>query len=167
MPIPRALALIGLIPLACTGSANDKAPKTAAAPSCAAPGASVIGTAVTNYIKIAQPTPMRFLVAVGTDSALPEGGLTALQGKGPTFLFPGDPNLQKQVRANLKEKGDWPTLLVVYRGTQTAATTATVRLGGRFVGGKDDGTVTPPRALNFVCDSTGWRFTTATEERST
>ena len=163
----RTRRLIALSALLCACAAEEKKAAVPPPPTCTDPAASAVGAAVANYVKLVEPTPMRFLVASGTDSALPEPGLRALQDKGPTFLYPASPALQQQIRTSLAEKGDWPTLLVVYRGARAAGNTATVRLGGHFVGGKTGGKTVPSRVLNFVCDSTGWRFTTATEEKVT
>lgn len=135
---------------------------------CVAPDDAVVGAAVTNYIKNLNPTPQRFLIGVGSDSALPAGAHRALQDKGPTWLFPPDSAMQATVRANLADKGDFSTLLVIYRGTQRLDEARTVvRLGGRYVGGEHDGKVAASRTIHFNCDSLGWTFSRTEEERST
>jgi hypothetical protein len=114
--------------------------------------------AVGAYIKGATPKPQRFLVAVGTDSSVGDGGLRALQDRGPTYLFPGDAGMQANVRAQLHEKGDYTTRLVVRRGGAVDGPRATVDLAGHYVGGEEDGTHAGPRTFAFSCDSTGWHL---------
>lgn len=139
------------------------------APSCASAEPAVVGPAVLAYITAQRdPTPQRFLFAVGTDSALPDPGVVALQDRGPTYMYPANEAQRAVVRARLAQVGPWASLLVSYRGVrQVDSTHAVVRLGGRFVGGAADGVVAPGRALSFTCESGSWRLTRATEERST
>ncbi|HET7458020.1 MAG TPA: hypothetical protein VFJ74_10220 [Gemmatimonadaceae bacterium] len=142
---------------------------TADAPRCPSAEPSVVGPAVLAYITSQrQPTPQRFLYAAGTDSALPDPGVVALQEKGPTYMYPAAEAQRAVVRARLATVGPWASLLVSYRGLRLADSThAVVRLGGRFVGGAADGVVTPGRAISFTCESGAWRLTTTAEERST
>src|SRR5919202_4638786 len=77
---------------------------------------SLVAQAALAFVKEATPTPRRFLVAAGTDSALPDAGLMSLQNKGPTYLYPKDAAQQTKFRQQLAAKGDYPTLLVAYRG---------------------------------------------------
>ena len=123
--------------------------------------------AVGEYIKRTKPKPTRFLHAVGTDSALPESGVRALQDKGPTYLFPGDPKLQAQVRTQLHDRGDYTTMLIVPRGSEVGERTATVRLGGHYIGGEEEGQTAAPQTFTFSCDTTGWRLSNAAAEQRT
>jgi len=126
-----------------------------------------VGAAVASYVKQVKPKPERFLVSAGTDSAVGDAGLVALQDKGPTYLFPGDPALQVQVRAQLHEKGDYTTLLVVRHGATTGdKKSATVRLAGHYVGGEENGKVAGARSVTLSCDSAGWHVTTSNAEQS-
>jgi hypothetical protein len=113
-----------------------------------------------------KPKPERFLVAAGTDSSLGDAGLTALQDRGPTYLFPGDPALQATVRGQLHEKGDYTTLLVVRHGAEAARGAATVRLAGHFVGGEEDGRPAGARSYVFACDTAGWHLRNSSAEQS-
>ncbi len=123
--------------------------------------------AVAEYLKKVTPPPKRFLVSVGTDSALPDGARQALQDKGPTFLYPANPEQQITVRKQLAAKGNFPTLLLSYRGVRRLADTrAVVRLGGHFVGGMEDGLAAPAGAVYFQCDTARWHVARAEEERS-
>ncbi len=164
-----AFALATLLPLvACGGGGGDSAtrrpaPRTAAERVAAErpcpPGTGeAIGVAVTDYIKRAQPKPQRFLVSVGTDSALPDGGLRALQDKGPTYLFPGSAALQAQARALLHEKGDYTTLLVVLKEATRQERAASVRLDGHYVGGEEEGKTAGPRSFQLECFEGKWRL---------
>ena len=168
-PFALSVVLLG----ACSGDSEQTdvaagvPPEATSRPRCADPRTSIVGDAVKNYVKLASPTPMRFLMSFGTDSALPEVGLSALQSLGPTYLFPPDAAQQTKVRAKLAEVGNYATLLVVLHDTRVTSSNAVIRLGGSYVGGKEDGKRLPSRALNFACDSAGWHFTSAQEERST
>ena len=139
------------------------------APPCPSAEQAVIGPAVLAYItEQHRPTPQRFLFAAGTDSALPDPGVVALQEKGPTYLYPANPAQQAVVRARLAKVGPWASLLVSYRGLQRSDSThAVVRLGGHFVGGASDGVEAPDRSVSFTCESGAGRLSRTAEERST
>jgi len=129
----------------------------------------VVAVAVTEYVKRAQPTPQRFLSSVGDESTrLPESGVRALQDRGPTYFYPADPKGQATVKARLAEVGPYASLLVTYEGSQVApgGNEATVRLGGRYVGGEHDGLVAPVRAVRLRCEGATWVVAAADEERS-
>jgi hypothetical protein len=151
------VALVALV-AACGGGGSADGDREASA-ACAADTGARVATAVTDFLKTAQPTPQRYLTAVGTDSALPEPGLQVLQGKGPTYFYPADSVQQGKVREQLASVGDFNTILVVFRGvTQPSPDSAVVRLGGHYVGGKADGQSYGPRSYSFACDSAGWRI---------
>ena len=163
LPARPAILLVAL--LAACGGAGDGGASRSTAASCSPAGDALAESAVKEYVKLqTDPDPQRFLVAAGTDSALPESGVRALQDKGPTYFYPGDTVQQRKVRAKLDSVGTYNTLLVAYKGLEKGGdTAATVRLSGTFVGGKHDGTHTPARAMQFSCDSTGWHYTRAEE----
>lgn len=121
--------------------------------------------AVREYVKQAVPKPQRFLVSVGTDSALPEPGQRALQDLGPMYLFPGSAALQAQMRALLHDKGDYTTLLVVLRDATRRDSSAIVRLDGHYVGGEEDGRAAGPRVYQVGCSAGTWRVAGAAPER--
>ena len=159
LPHARRLALLPVLALlgACGGEGgrSSRAAKSACGPATPA----LAQTAVIEYLKLQKdPYPQRFLVAAGTDSALPEQGMRALQDKGPTYFYPADTAQQRKVRLKLDSVGSYNTLLVAYKGFESGDTAATVRLSGTFIGGKHDGRTSPPRAMRFACDSTGWHY---------
>ena len=136
---------------------------------CADPTTALVAPAVDVYVKSVAPKPRRFLIASGTDSALPGGAESRLQSYGPTYVFPADPALRQRVLTRLDSVaeiyGDMPTLLVTYRGVARAGDDrAVVRLGGYFVSGSPKGTVAH-RAVQFVCDTARWNVARAEEER--
>ena len=144
-----------------------RAKAAAAAPRCAPARDAAIGPAVLAYIRLASPTPQRFLVAAGTDSALPEAGLRALQSKGPTYLYPADDRLRAQVRSRMADVGEYASLLVTMKDARAVGDTqAIVRLGGWYVGGKHDGRSSPMRTVYLGCDTTGWAVRRTTEDQS-
>lgn len=146
-----------------TAGANAK---TAAEPSCAPqPGVTPGFLAVADYIKTTQPAPMRFLTAAGTDSAVSDDGMRALQDKGPTYFYAGKESQKQKVREKLEQAGPFTALLVVMRGdTKNADGTQTIRLGGHFVTGKYDGTNTPSRAYTYACSADGWKMSAVKDE---
>jgi hypothetical protein len=177
IPLPHSRtvwrAVMAASCLACGGGAGSDT-KTAQAgndgPSgpCRATLEQAVGLAVSQYVKVAKPKPERFLVSAGTDSALGDAGLVALQDKGPTYLYPGDPALQAQVRTQLHEKGDYTTLLVVRKGAESKDGAASVSLAGHYVGGESDGQHVNPQSYRFACADTVWHLKDSSAvERST
>lgn len=117
--------------------------------------------AVTDYVKTAQPRPQRFLAPVGSDSAIPEGAMRALQDRGPTYLFPGAATLQAQVRQQLHDKGDYTTMLVVLRGATRRDSTVSVVVEGHYVGGEEEGRRGGPRRYQATCSAGSWTVASA------
>lgn len=169
--IPRALRDVAVVagPLvlaACTQEPRDNARFLGP---CADPTPALAAPAIDPYIRSVVPRPRRFLVASGTDSALPGTAEAKLQQFGPTYLFPSDPALRARQLARLdsiaRDYGDMPTLLVTYRGVNRAGDNrAVVRLGGFFLTGSPKGTMAH-RAVQFVCDTARWHVVRAEEER--
>jgi len=159
---------VGVAAAACGGGHDARSASSGGrgALACRANLDDAVGLAVTHYVKAAKPKPQRFLIAAGTDSALGDAGLTALQDKGPTYLFPGDPALQKQVLEQLKEKGDYTTLLVVRKAADAKSGSASVSLAGHYIGGDDQGKEAGPRSYRFACDTAGWHLKDSTAEHS-
>jgi hypothetical protein len=136
---------------------------------CPDPTLALVPAALDAYVRSVVPMPRRFLVAAGTDSALPGGSESRLQQHGPTYIFPPDTALRRRVLTRLDSVagtfGDMPTLLVTFRGVDRAGEhRAVVRLGGYFLGGKSNGTVAH-RTVGFVCDTARWNVGSAVEER--
>jgi hypothetical protein len=149
------------------GQSTSRSQAARAPARCAAPGEREVAAAVLDFVRNARPTPQRFLIAAGTDSSLPEGGLTALQSKGPTYLYPRDAAQQEKVRAKLESIGSYNTLLVTFRNQQRLSDTrAVVRLGGHYVGGAAHGRMAAPRSIFFQCEATGWTVVSNEQERS-
>lgn len=142
--------------LTITGCGGD-AGRGAAASACAEPSPSeLLDSAVRSYIAGRSPTPLRFLTAVGTDSAMPNAGMLVLQDKGPTYLFPADSTSQAKVRERLNEAA-WASLLVTYHGIEsTGEDAATVRLGGTWVSGELDGQSAGHEDVGFICREGSW-----------
>ena len=171
---PAAIVTLASATLAgaCGGGSGDdgSAPRTPREAllqaACRGGGERTLELAVAEYVKQATPKPQRFLTAPGTDSALPDPGVRVLQDKGPLYYYPADPAQQAAVRAQLRDKGDYTTLLVVPRGSNVGERAGTIRLGGHFVGGEEDGRSAGDRSYAFTCDSAGWRLTRAAVEKS-
>ena len=167
MPRPVLLPLALVLASACSSGERASRPSREVAARCGTPNAVLAGPAVREYLKLqTDPYPQRFLVAAGTDSALPEQGVLALQDKGPTYFFPPDTVQRGKVREKLAEVGSYHTLLVTWKGSeQPSDTSAVIRLGGTYVGGSSEGKTAPVRALRFTCDSTGWRYERADDAK--
>ena len=136
---------------------------------CADPTVALVPPAVDAFVRSVSPKPRRFLIAAGTDSALPMGAESRLQRHGPTYLFPADTALRRRLLARLDSvaegQGEVPTLLVTFRGIDRAGEErAIVRLGGYFLGGASNGVVAH-RTVQFVCDTARWNVGRAVEER--
>ena len=160
--VSAALAVV----TACAQEPRDNARFLGA---CADPTSALVPAALDAYVRSVVPKPRRFLIAAGTDSALPGGSESRLQRHGPTYLFPADTGLRRRVLTRLdsiaRNYGDMPTLLVTFRGVDRAGEhRAVVRLGGYFLGGTSDGTVAH-RTVGFVCDTARWNVGSAVEER--
>lgn len=165
MTLARLLA-VAILLTACKQEPRDNARFIGP---CTDPTSALVAPAVDVYVKSVVPKPRRFLIASGTDSALPLGSEARLQRHGPTYVFPADPALRQRVLTRLDSVaaiyGDMPTLLVTYRGVARAGDDrAIVRLGGYFVSGSPTGTVAH-RAVQFVCDTARWHPVRAEEER--
>lgn len=165
----------GLLLLAACGGgeAADRAKaadaKVAAGPTCVSTDTTPVGLAVLDFIMKAEPLPKRFLSAAGTDSAVPEDGFKVLQDKGPTYFYSSDTIAQRKIREKLEEVGPYPSMLVVFRGkTETDnGNTVTVRLGGHYVGGDDNGKLSPTKSYDVRCDTTGWKVAASKTEGGT
>lgn len=128
---------------------------------------AAVRLAVTAYVKEAKPRPQRFLAAVGSDSALPDAGMRALQDHGPTFLYPAGADAQAKIRAFLHDRGDYTTMLVVLRDAARQDSTATVVVDGHYVGGEEEGRTAGPRRFRAVCAARVWRLEGSAPEQRT
>jgi len=164
-----SLVLLGLS--ACGGDVRKPKPaEVAAGPAmtarCNRGDTTATYLAFREFIKSTVPTPQRFLSAAGTDSAAPDDGFRAMQDKGPTYFYGGDSVAKRKIREKLASVGPYASLLIVHRGTTTAATgdTVAVRLGGHFIGGKLDGKSAVSTTIVMVCADDTWKVATTTDE---
>ena len=155
------LAVAGIVACSSGGSGGSSA-----SASCRQSPDSATSQAVLAYIKEANPYPQRFLSAALTDSALPDVGVEALQVKGPTYFFPPDSAGRTKLRKKLDDVGPYTSLLVAWHGMSREADTAlVVRLSGRYVGGKFEGTPAQLRAFRFRCTDGRWTLIRAADEK--
>ena len=158
---------LAAVTVACSSGDSGGEQRTASRGDCPAPGNAVVAMAAREYVERMNPKPLRFLLAVGGDTALPEAARQVMQDKGPTYLFPADSSAQAQLRDKLKGAGDWPALMVTYHGTrQDADERASVRLAGHWVTGDLDGTRAPAQSIVFACDSARWKYSATEDEQS-
>lgn len=172
LAVAVALALPALV--ACDGTkdaANSATPaKSASGPEADAagckpvPGINPGALAITDYIRsTTEPTPRRFLTAAGTDSAVTDEGMVAMQDKGPSYFYTGKETQKAKVRDMLVSVGPYPALLIVMHDAKNANGTRVIRLGGHFVTGEFDGRTSTTRTYTFACDASGWKQTGRTD----
>ena len=158
---------IAAVATACSGGESGSGARRVAQGDCPAPGNALVAMAAEEYVERLKPTPRRFLLAVGGDTALPEAARQVMQDKGPTYLFPADTAAQQQIKDRLSGAGEWPALLVTYHGVnQDTEDRASVRLAGHWFIGELDGTRSPAQRIVFACDSARWKYS-ATEDEQT
>ncbi len=165
----RALLALPLVALlaACGGeasqAANDEPAPPDPATACLSSSPAPVALAVRDFITTAEPTPLRFLNAATTDSALPPLAAAVVQDKGPTFYWMPDEKSRQQVRDNLSRVGAWASMLVVVReDTDHGDGTKTVRVGGHYIGPPHEGIESPEKRYTISCriDSlTSWTIT--------
>lgn len=164
------LALAGSV-AACSGSdsGGDSAgrPRQVARGDCPVPGNALVAMAAEEYVERIKPTPRRFLLAVGGDTALPEAAKQVMQDKGPTYLYPADSAARQQIKDRLAGAGEWPALMVTYHGVQQdTEDRASVRLAGHWIIGELDGTRSPAQRIVFACDSARWKYSASEDEQT-
>ena len=167
--IIRGTSLLALaaITAACSGGDSGSRPRQVARGDCPAPGSALVALAAEEYVERLKPTPRRFLLAVGGDTALPEAAKQVMQDKGPTYLYPADSAARQQIKDRLAGAGEWPALMVTYHGVQQdTEDRASVRLAGHWIIGELDGTRAPAQRIVFACDSARWKYS-ATEDEQT
>lgn len=160
---PVGLLCVASLTAACGGS-NDRAGSPIA---CVEPGDSVLYKAATAYLRKLEPQPVRFVLAPSGPDALPSASRAAVQQVGPTFLWPATEPLQQRMRETLKQKGEFTTLLVTFKGlTRTGRDEAVVRYGGRYIGTSLDGREASVGAVHFYCESARWVLDTTLIEKA-
>jgi hypothetical protein len=167
LPFPAvsaALLAAALMIAACSGGDGKK---SAASVECRQSRDSATWRAVVAYAKSSDPFAQRFLAAAVGDSALPEVGVQALQDRGPTWLFPKDSAGRAKVRDRLND-GIANTMLVYWHGvTQEGDSAIALRLSGRYIGGKLDGTVAKEKVYRFTCPEDRWVMKDSTAMQKT
>lgn len=151
--------------IACSGGDGKKAATSGV--TCRQSKDSATWRAVVSYARNSDPFAQRFLSASAGDSALPEIGVAALQDRGPTWLFPKDSAGRSKVRDRLDD-GIANTMLVYWLGSQQEGDTAmSIRLGGRYIGGKLEGTVARPKVYRFKCPDNRWVLSDSAVQQQT
>lgn len=150
MPAAALLAAVG----GCGGGSGGSAQSGANCPALDSPEYT---SAIDRYLEGLDPQPLRFLYYATGDSALPDAARSALQSKGPTYLYPADPADQKKQLDNLKTKGAAVTLLLLYTGVDTTKTGSTIGFAGRYLDKDDSGKVSPAKSIPFRCRDHQWQ----------
>lgn len=150
MPAAALLVALG----ACGGGSGGGAQASANCPAMDSPEYS---SAVDQYLHGLDPEPLRFLFYASGDSALPDAARTALQAKGPTYLYPTDAADQKKQLDNLKAKGTAVTLLLLYTGIDTTKAGNAIGFAGRYLDKEDSGKVSPAKSILFQCRDHQWQ----------
>ena len=163
--IPAAAAFI-----ACGGQTGGDdaagASGKAVAMTCDVPADSIIGYSLDRFIRTRQPQPYRFMVPMGTDSAVPEGAQFALNTLNRGFyVWPPDaPTQQKQIEA-MRAKGPLPTISLFYHGSVTLPDGRTATsFSGAFHDVQNQGIVLPRTEVFFDCNAPAGRRYVAADE---
>lgn len=131
---------------------------------CPTPTVNLTQLAAVAYVDSLEPTPRKFLfstLSAWGDSALPEPAAIGLRAKGPSYLYPPDSSMNRQVRDRLVASGPFSGFLPFYHGMQVHGDTAVdFTFSGRFVTGSYDGLVLPHKAVRLVCDGLTGTWTT-------
>jgi len=143
---------------ACSG--GEKAadtPAVAAEAPCTTPADSIIGLAAKTFATQVKPVPHRFLVTVGTDSALPDRAYWGLQTTGATLnMLPKDPTQHQKAIQALAPGGSYVLLLTNYHGQRKLDDGRTaVDFSGHYLTGSAKGTAIPRTTVVFSCQATG------------
>lgn len=163
-----ALLIVLGAALACsTGERTDR-PAATPARACSTPADSIVGLATVAFTRYITPKPHRYLIPVGTDSALPTGAYWALQTSGATLnMWPRDTVQQKKVKDQLGAKGAYTMLVVSYHGQRALPDGRTaLDFSGNYMGGDVDGKVIPHTPIAFSCHAEGERFVVDTTART-
>jgi hypothetical protein len=165
---PVAIAVMvatGLAAAACGGGGADRGDgnqRLGSVIRCADPSDSVLYKAVAAYVRQLEPRPVRFVMAYSGSEALPGPARAAMQQIGPTFIWPEDAAGQQKMRDMLKQRGEYTTMLLTFKGMErTGRDEVVVRFGGRYVGTDMDGREAPLGAVHFNCDRAQWVLDTA------
>jgi len=160
---PAVSAVVVAAALMLTACSGGEGKKTSSGVECRQSKDSATWRAVVAYAKSSDPFAQRFLSASAGDSALPEVGVEALQDRGPTWLFPADSVGRSKVRDRLND-GIANTLLVYWHGMRPDGDTAmAITLSGRYIGGKNEGTVARQKVYRFTCPDDRWVLIDSTE----
>ena len=169
MKIIRGTSMLALaaVVAACSGGGDSDGGRQVVRGDCPVPGNALVAMAAEEYVERMTPTPRRFLLAVGGDTALPEAAKQVMQDKGPTYLYSSDTAAQRALKARLADAGEWPALMVTYHGVnQDTEDKASVRLAGHWVVGELDGTRAPAQRIVFACDSARWKYSAIEDEQT-
>ena len=143
-------------------STGEKADRPAAVSTrpCTTPADSIVGLATLRFMKHISPKPHRYLIPVGTDSALPVGAQWALQTSAATLnMWPRDTAQQRKVKEQLGGKGAYTMLLVNYHGQRTLPDgRVALDFSGQYMGGDVDAKAVPRTPIIFTCHAEGERF---------
>jgi hypothetical protein len=161
---PVVVALLVATAAACGGGGDGErgGRPSGSAIRCADPGDSVLYKAVSAYVRQLEPRPVRFVMAYTGDDALPSAARAAMQQIGPTFIWPSDTAQQARTRDMLRERGQFTTMLLSFKGMErTGRDEVVVRFGGTYIGGDLDGRQAPLGSVTFGCDRARWVLDTA------
>ena len=156
------LAAVGTA-FACSPGEKTDRPAVSARP-CPTPADSVVGLATLQFMKHLSPKPHRYLIPVGTDSALPGRAHWALQSGSATLnMWPRDTAQQRVVKEKVGAKGAYTMLLVSYHGQRTLPDgRIALDFSGHYMGGDVDGRAVPRTPVIFSCHAAGERFVVET-----
>ena len=152
--LTTAIALAG-----CGGAADtenmEAMDSTAAA--CPTPTDSVIAQALETFISTRQPSAMRFLNPLGTDSAVPDpSSFPFTQNGRKMYLWPMTAEQQKTQQANMIALGSWVTMVVSYHGmSEMPDGRQSITFSGSYIDRANSGINIPRTPIYFDCKVEG------------
>ncbi len=143
---------------ACGGGAGggdaNKAPDV---PVCAVRADSALGGALDHFINTRTPPPQRFLIAMGTDSLIPDGSQYVLNALGrAVYMWPSDPAGQKTVIETTRSRGALPTMALFYHGPKVVLPDGIQQFtfSGLYTDLANNGKRVERTTINFNCQAT-------------
>jgi hypothetical protein len=164
-----AIVIAGTTPaiLACTGGGDSSGGEggsasaaASAAPACAVPSDSIVGGALDHFITTRTPVPSRMLIQPGA-TAVPDGATYVLNTMGRAhYIWPTDPEMQKQQIDNMRAKGPYVTMVVFYHGIADRSDgRKLLTFSGQYIDRANDGKKVDPTGITFDCQAPeGSRF---------
>jgi hypothetical protein len=167
--IPARTALLAafvVVPLALAcggGDSNGEQAAVVRMEPCRMHADSILAGATRAFVRTADPQPHRYLIPVGTDSAIPQRIQGVLQAGGRhLLLYPADTAQHARMHTQLGGAGSYVNLLVAYHGADTLTDgRVAYAFSGHYKAGPNHGQEMPRTNVYFDCSAETDQFTVA------